>query len=233
MIELSRLALKAKNESARIAAIRELLDRAYGRPRQAMEVSVPAGDPIRCSLMKSMRFRGIPIATSKSQKGPLDLGIGEKAAAASCVPVVGRHGLLAPRNFSRSSIDIDCFRAGVRAGLVRHRHLADQSRPAAVVSELLEIAAPGRVTSQRRLGSDLVATVDLARAGNCRQTPEILWTDARLFGSSREARAVQSAPRSRRNRRDVRFRGSRGPHEAPNPWEGVSRPSSTPSSPSA
>jgi hypothetical protein len=37
--ELARLALKAKNETARIAAIRELLDRGYGRPRQAMEVS--------------------------------------------------------------------------------------------------------------------------------------------------------------------------------------------------
>src|SRR6201987_3855624 len=44
--ELARLALKAKNETARIAAIRELLDRGYGRPRQAMEVSVPAADPL-------------------------------------------------------------------------------------------------------------------------------------------------------------------------------------------
>jgi hypothetical protein len=44
--ELSRLALKAKSETARIAAIRELLDRGYGRPRQAMEVSGPAGDPL-------------------------------------------------------------------------------------------------------------------------------------------------------------------------------------------
>jgi hypothetical protein len=47
--ELARLALKAKNETARIAAIRELLDRGYGRPRQSMEVSVPADplDPLR------------------------------------------------------------------------------------------------------------------------------------------------------------------------------------------
>ena len=44
--ELARLALKAKNETARIAAIRELLDRGYGRPRQSMEVSAPAGDPL-------------------------------------------------------------------------------------------------------------------------------------------------------------------------------------------
>jgi hypothetical protein len=47
IVELARLALKAKSETARIAAIRELLDRGYGRPRQAMEVSVPAGDPIQ------------------------------------------------------------------------------------------------------------------------------------------------------------------------------------------
>jgi Family of unknown function (DUF5681) len=47
MIELARLALKAKSETARIAAIRELLDRGYGRSRQAMEISAPADDPIR------------------------------------------------------------------------------------------------------------------------------------------------------------------------------------------
>jgi hypothetical protein len=48
--ELARLALKAKNEAARISAIRELLDRGYGKPRQAMEVSVPAGDPLQMLL---------------------------------------------------------------------------------------------------------------------------------------------------------------------------------------
>jgi hypothetical protein len=47
IVELARLALKAKNETARIAAIRELLDRGYGRSRQAVEVSAPAGDPIK------------------------------------------------------------------------------------------------------------------------------------------------------------------------------------------
>jgi hypothetical protein len=36
--------------AARIAAIRELLDRGYGRPRQSMEVSVPAGDPLQMLL---------------------------------------------------------------------------------------------------------------------------------------------------------------------------------------
>ena len=49
IVELARLALKAKSETARIAAIRELLDRGYGRPRQA-EVSVPAGNPIQLLL---------------------------------------------------------------------------------------------------------------------------------------------------------------------------------------
>ena len=43
--ELVRLALKAKSETARIAAGRELLDRGFGRARQSMEVSLP--DPER------------------------------------------------------------------------------------------------------------------------------------------------------------------------------------------
>src|SRR5712672_2816047 len=50
IIELARLALKAKSETARIAAIRELLDRGYGRSRQAMEISAPAGDPLQLML---------------------------------------------------------------------------------------------------------------------------------------------------------------------------------------
>jgi hypothetical protein len=50
IVELARLALKAKSETARIAAIRELLDRGYGRARQAMEVSVPADNPLQLLL---------------------------------------------------------------------------------------------------------------------------------------------------------------------------------------
>jgi hypothetical protein len=50
IVELARLALKAKSETARIAAIRELLDRGYGRRRQAMEVSVPADNPLQLLL---------------------------------------------------------------------------------------------------------------------------------------------------------------------------------------
>jgi hypothetical protein len=45
--ELARLAVKANSETARIAAIRELLDRRYGRPRQAVEVSAPADNPLQ------------------------------------------------------------------------------------------------------------------------------------------------------------------------------------------
>jgi hypothetical protein len=40
------VALKAKSETARISAARELLDRKYGRSQQSMEISIPAGDPI-------------------------------------------------------------------------------------------------------------------------------------------------------------------------------------------
>jgi hypothetical protein len=50
IVELSRLALKARSETARIAAIRELLDRGYGRPRQAMEVFIPSVDPLQLLL---------------------------------------------------------------------------------------------------------------------------------------------------------------------------------------
>jgi hypothetical protein len=47
IVELARLALKAKSETARIAAIRELLDRGYGRTRQSVEVSTPEGNPLQ------------------------------------------------------------------------------------------------------------------------------------------------------------------------------------------
>jgi hypothetical protein len=47
IVELARLALKAKSETARIAAGRELLDRGYGRTRQSVEVSTPEGNPLR------------------------------------------------------------------------------------------------------------------------------------------------------------------------------------------
>jgi hypothetical protein len=48
--ELARLALKGKNETARIAAGRELLDRGFGRARQSLEVSEPGENIIRMLL---------------------------------------------------------------------------------------------------------------------------------------------------------------------------------------
>ena len=50
IVELARLALKARSETARIAAIRELLDRGYGRPRQGMEISLPSVNPLQLLL---------------------------------------------------------------------------------------------------------------------------------------------------------------------------------------
>jgi hypothetical protein len=43
--ELGRLALHAKGEMTRVIAIRDLLDRGYGRPMQAMEVCVEDARP--------------------------------------------------------------------------------------------------------------------------------------------------------------------------------------------
>jgi uncharacterized protein DUF5681 len=43
--ELGKLALKAKGEMTRVIAIRELLDRSYGRPMQAMEVQLEDSRP--------------------------------------------------------------------------------------------------------------------------------------------------------------------------------------------
>jgi hypothetical protein len=43
--ELGRLAAKAKGEMTRVIAIRELLDRSYGRPMQALEVAFDDNRP--------------------------------------------------------------------------------------------------------------------------------------------------------------------------------------------
>jgi hypothetical protein len=48
-VELARLALKARSESAHIAAGRELLDPGYGRSRQAVEVR-PQGRSLQLLL---------------------------------------------------------------------------------------------------------------------------------------------------------------------------------------
>src|SRR4051812_201911 len=48
--ELARLAVKARSETARIAASRELLDRGFGRARQSVEVSHPEVDIVQMIL---------------------------------------------------------------------------------------------------------------------------------------------------------------------------------------
>lgn len=50
--ELVRLATKAKSEQTRVAAIKELLDRAYGRPSQALEHSGAEGAPLQVVVKK-------------------------------------------------------------------------------------------------------------------------------------------------------------------------------------
>ncbi|QOZ25902.1 DUF5681 domain-containing protein [Bradyrhizobium sp. CCBAU 51753] len=60
--ELARLALKAKSETARIAAIRELLDRGYGKPRLGLDIEpLPSMDPIKMLLAEiADQSRGRP-----------------------------------------------------------------------------------------------------------------------------------------------------------------------------
>ena len=53
--ELARLATKAKSETARVVAIRELLDRGYGKPTQFVggdENAGPINNHIRVSFVK-------------------------------------------------------------------------------------------------------------------------------------------------------------------------------------
>lgn len=45
--ELARLATKAESETARVSAIKELLDRGHGKPAQSVEVAGKDGGPVR------------------------------------------------------------------------------------------------------------------------------------------------------------------------------------------
>ena len=56
--ELARLAVKARSETARIAAGRELLDRGFGRARQSLEVTQPGRTSFECCSTTSMPERG-------------------------------------------------------------------------------------------------------------------------------------------------------------------------------
>lgn len=57
MAELARLATKAESEAARVAAIKELFDRGFGRPSQALAVGGdPNAPPIQSEL--TVKFVG-------------------------------------------------------------------------------------------------------------------------------------------------------------------------------
>jgi hypothetical protein len=59
--ELARLATSAKSEQAKVAAIKELLDRGYGKSRQSMEVSGSGGIPVE---IVSKRQRDAAVAAA-------------------------------------------------------------------------------------------------------------------------------------------------------------------------
>ena len=60
LAELVKLSKKAKSESVRLAAIREILDRAYGRPPQAMEImnltpeELPSDEEIAAAVITAL-----------------------------------------------------------------------------------------------------------------------------------------------------------------------------------
>lgn len=51
--ELARLAQHAESEAARVSAIKEILDRAFGKPAQAVHHSDPEGGAIKHALALS------------------------------------------------------------------------------------------------------------------------------------------------------------------------------------
>jgi hypothetical protein len=78
--ELARLALKAKSETARIAAIRELLDRGYGKPLQflaADDDAIPpdmTADELREDIIKKLDdefpgYRFVPVSQLSAISG--------------------------------------------------------------------------------------------------------------------------------------------------------------------
>jgi hypothetical protein len=68
------LALKAKSETARIAAIRELLDRGYGRPRQAVEVPLQELFEEIDALSRKRIYKQVP--SGPPEAGPKAAGVG-------------------------------------------------------------------------------------------------------------------------------------------------------------
>ena len=59
--ELARLALKAQSEQARVTAIKEILDRAYGKPHITAEVNTPRDvrDLSTADLLRALAALGI------------------------------------------------------------------------------------------------------------------------------------------------------------------------------
>jgi hypothetical protein len=90
--ELARLALKAKSETARIAAIRELLDRGYGRSRQALEISPPGEDSLKLlleeidAMSRKRTFKQVPDTPACSQKPAAGGGAEDIAQSAARPP---------------------------------------------------------------------------------------------------------------------------------------------------
>jgi hypothetical protein len=59
--ELARLAIKAKNETARVAAIRELLDRGYGKTAQ-MQATENEADLLTAKELRTKILAAFPVA---------------------------------------------------------------------------------------------------------------------------------------------------------------------------
>ena len=53
--ELVRLSKHADDERVRLSAIKELLDRAYGKPAQSVELGGPGGEPLQVAVTISLK----------------------------------------------------------------------------------------------------------------------------------------------------------------------------------
>ena len=105
--ELARLALKAKSETARIAAIRELLDRGYGKPPQflaADDDAIPpdmTADELREVIIKKLEddfpgYRFVPVSQLSAMPGSEDTVPGSSTSA----DIIGNS--MSPRQISDS-----------------------------------------------------------------------------------------------------------------------------------
>ena len=67
--ELARLALNAQSEQARVTAIKEILDRAYGKPHITAEVSTPRDvrDLSTAELLRVLAAEGIVVEEAEEE----------------------------------------------------------------------------------------------------------------------------------------------------------------------